>query len=44
MEPVLYMSQGVFSVIMYLVLAGLAATVVLLLVILFKEMNNHTLW
>lgn len=44
MDPVCYMSQGVFSAIMYIVLAGLAATVILLLVILIKEMHNHTLW
>ena len=44
MEPVLYMSQTVFSVIIYVVLAGLGGTVALLLGILFKEMKNHTLW
>ena len=44
MEPVLYMSQAVFSGLMYFVLAGLSATVILLFVILFKEMKNHTLW
>lgn len=44
MEPVLYMSQAVFSAIMYVVMAGLAGTVALLLTILVKEWKNHTLW
>lgn len=44
MSPAFYMSQGVFVALMYLVMAGLAGTVILLLYILFKEMNNHTLW
>lgn len=44
MEPTLYMSQGVFVALMYIVLAGLACTVALLLYILFKEMKNNTLW
>ena len=44
MEPVLYMSQGVFTVIMYVAMAGLGATVVGLLAILIKESKNNTLW
>ena len=44
MEPVFYMSQGVFVAIIYAVLVGLGGTVALLLGILFKEMKNHTLW
>ena len=44
MEPVLYMSQAVFTAIMYFVMAGLAATVALLLTILVKEWKNNTLW
>lgn len=44
MEPVLYMSQGVFSALMYVTMAGLAATVVGLLAILVKEFKNNTLW
>ncbi len=44
MEPVLYMSQAVFAAIMYIVMAGLAATVALLLTILVKEWKNNTLW
>ena len=44
MEPVLYMSQAVFAAIMYIVMAGLAATVTLLLTILVKEWKNNTLW
>ena len=43
MEPVLYMSQAVFAAIMYIVMAGLAATVALLLTILIKEWKNNTL-
>ena len=44
MDPVLYMSQGVFVALMYIVMAGLAGTVGLLLYILIKEMKNNTLW
>ena len=44
MEPVYYMSQAVFSAIIYIVMAGLAGTVALLLAILAKEWKNHTLW
>lgn len=44
MEPVLYMSQGVFCAIMYIVMAGLGGTAALLFYILFKEMKNRTLW
>ena len=44
MEPVSYMSQAVFAAIMYIVMAGLAATVALLLTILVKEWKNNTLW
>lgn len=44
MEPAVYMSQGVFVALMYIVMIGLAATVGLLLFILFKEMKNKTLW
>ena len=38
------MSQAVFAAIMYIVMAGLAATVALLLTILVKEWKNNTLW
>ena len=44
MDPVFYMSQAVFAAIMYIVMAGLAATVALLLTILVKEWKNNTLW
>ncbi len=44
MDPTLYMSEGVFVILMYLILAGLGGTVGLLLYILFKEMKNNSLW
>lgn len=44
MEPVLYMSQGVFAAIIYLVMAGLGGTAALLFYILIREMKNRTLW
>ncbi len=44
MEPTLFMSQAIFVALMYIVMIGLAGTVGLLLVILFKEMKNKSLW
>ena len=44
MEPVLYMSQTVFTAVMLIAITGLGATVALLLTILFRERKNKTLW
>lgn len=44
MEPTLYMSQGVFSVLIIVALIGLGFTCVLLLSMLFKELKDKTLW
>ena len=44
MDAILYISQAVFEAIIYIATAGMGATVVLLLVILFREFKNHTLW